>query len=88
MPDRYIGNRDLRPCDGCGGALGPCFTVRTDRLAVMDHERANQHLGLTQMLGGTPVAEMVADALGPGAVYRLAEDSIERFLCQGCTRGG
>lgn len=89
MSDReeWIRNEDLRPCDGCQGPLGPCFYVVDEALAVVDPERANMHLGLAQMLGGSPAGEAVANAMGPGAVFRVEPESrCRRFLCQACKR--
>ena len=83
----WIDNRDLRPCQQCKGPLGPAFIVREDRLAVVDPERATQHMGLTTMfaLGGEQAAEQVANALGPGAVFKLdSQYRVKRFLCQKC----
>ena len=86
-PDEWIQNQDLRPCDGCGGPLGPCFHVIDEALAVVDPERANQHLGLAQMFGHRPGSEALANAMGPGAVFKVATESrCRRFLCQGCKR--
>lgn len=82
--DTYIENERLRPCDECGGPLGPCFVVRTEQLAVIDPERAQQHMGLAMMFGGN---EHLANVMGSGAVFKLNEESIDdQFLCQRCAQ--
>ena len=85
--EEWIQNEDLRPCDCCGCALGPCFYVVDEALAVVDPERANMHLGLTQMWGHRPGSEALANTMGPGAVFKVSEESrTRRFICQACTR--
>lgn len=76
----------IRPCDECGGKIGPDFYVVKVAQGLVDYAAVNRHLGLAQMLQSAALAEV----LGPDeALERIVagEDANgwpERVLCQRC----
>ena len=83
---------ELRPCDNCGGVLhqGGIFYVLRFSIAVINAMKANQVLGLTQMLGG---ALGLAEAMAPEddvVAVGMDEDpelKTEWLLCPACSMG-
>ena len=79
----WLSNEKLRPCNRCKGPLGPSFLIHTTRLAVIDPQRAHQHMGLAMMLGGS---ETLANTMGSGACYEIQDEVLEeRFVCMKCS---
>lgn len=81
---------ELRPCDNCGGKLQVVFFVMRVSQAVVNVGAVNEHLGLQQMLGGSPkLAEVFSSQPDIALVLGDKEPNLmhEFILCNGCSLG-
>ena len=95
-----IEEKDLRPCDCCGGYLtgadgrNPTFQIIRTSIAVVNAAGLRRKQGLAQMLGGGAGAWGIAGVMGlhESAAMILAEEKFEGkcagwteiYLCMDC----
>lgn len=81
-----IGMRELHPCDGCGGPLGPVFRVITSKVAALNKQNIDSVLGTARILGGSlALAEVMAPGANAMAEVLENEEATDRLLvCMRC----
>jgi len=77
---------DLRPCDNCGGSLPPAFYVVKMSIALINPQKVNSTLGLTQHFQGNL---HLAEVMGAGGEVVIGSDSdpeleVTIILCNDC----
>lgn len=79
---------DLRPCDNCGSAFkGGIFHVVRESLAIVNLNRAQQFIGMTQFFNGSQaLASVFTDSADAVTVAGDKDKQLttEVFLCQDC----
>lgn len=72
---------DMKPCPVCGGTVAPFIYEVTVKRHLVIPAKANQMLGLTQMLGGSVA---LAEVMGPHSNITEQMDEHTVFVCQDC----
>ena len=72
--------KELRPCDLCGGHLGLIFYRSTVNQAVVDSRAAHRQIGLGMTLGSAALAGV----MGPNEDIAKITKTTEKLLCSDC----